>query len=161
MKNPPRHLDHLGLKIRPIETQAQLNDAMALQRAIAVKARKHIYFAHTPIQLRNDRQEYERVISNQEGRLLGVYREAKILGLMLVFINSNSSNSKKTGGFSFFLHPSIQGLGITKTGYLLLLEFLLKMRVYKFYGGTSQAAIQFLAKVMERRIHHLLYVKMG
>lgn len=66
----------------------------------------------------------------------------------------------KIGGFSFFLHPSIQGLGVTKTGYLLLLKFLLKNKVKTFTGGTSQPAIQSMGKVMKREIEIVLYVKM-
>lgn len=161
IKNPPRDLEHLGLAVRPITSKSQLDEVMALQKTISLKSRRHIYFSHTPRQLRIDREEYSRVLSQKAGLLLGVYRGKKILGLLFTFITPKTHTGEATGGFSFFLHPSIQGLGITKTGYLLLLEFLVKNKIQKFYGGTSQPAVQSLAKVMDRQILHNLYVKMS
>lgn len=79
---------------------------------------------------------------------------------MITGIHDEAGASKRNGGFSFFLHPSIQGLGITKTGYLLLLEYLKDKRIRKFYGGTSQPAIQGLGRVMKREVQHVIYVKM-
>jgi hypothetical protein len=43
----------------------------------------------------------------------------------------------------------------------VLLEFFLKKRVQKFYGGTSQPAIRSLGKVMKRKVQRVIYVKMG
>lgn len=115
---------------------------------------------HTPDQLKKDKKEYEGIISKKNGLIFGVYRGKTILGLMMTSINQDASHPRKTGGFSFFLHHSIQGLGITKTGYRLLLEFLLKNKVRKFYGGTSQPAIQSLGKIMKREVQFVIYVKM-
>ncbi|MBL7669704.1 MAG: hypothetical protein JNM39_04400 [Bdellovibrionaceae bacterium] len=133
---------------------------MVLQRTISLNSRRHIYFSHTPGQLRIDLEEYSRVLSKKVGLLLGIYRGKKILGLLFPFITPKANTAEAAGGFSLFLHPSIQGLGITKTGCLLLLEFLVKNKIQKFYGGTSQPAVQSLAKVMDRQILQSLYVKM-
>lgn len=78
---------------------------------------------------------------------------------MIAGVHKEPSRSEALGGFSFFLHPSIQGLGITKTGYRLLLEFLLRKGTRKFIGGTSQPAIRSLGKIMGRKTEFVIYLK--
>ncbi len=161
-KSPPRDLSHLGLELRSIESPSQIRDAMVLQKKISLKSKRHGYFSHTPSQLKKDREEYNSIMRGKmDGRILGVYRGKKILGLMVTGVHAEASASEKNGGFSFFLDPSIQGKGITKTGYLLLLEYLLHKKIQKFYGGTSQPSIQSLGKIMKRQVQHVIYVKMG
>jgi hypothetical protein len=161
-KSPPRDLVHLGLELRAIHSPSQIRDAMLLQKKISLKSKRHGYFSHTPSQLKKDKAEYNRIISGKmAGQILGVYRGKKILGLMMTGVHAEASASERNGGFSFFLDPSIQGQGITKTGYLLLLEYLVQKKIHKFYGGTSQRAIQSLGKIMKRQVQHVIYVKMG
>jgi hypothetical protein len=160
-KSPSRDLDHLGLTLKKIMSVDELKDVMKLQKQISLKSKRHGYFSHTPDQLKKDEDEYRRIISGQmDGKLLGVYRGKKILGLMVTGVHSEASKSERNGGFSFFLHSSIQGLGITKTGYLLLLEYLRDKGIRKFYGGTSQPAIQTLGKIMKRDVQDVIFVKM-
>jgi L-amino acid N-acyltransferase YncA len=156
---PLENLNHLNLDIRQISSKAQLPEVLKLQKYIARKFRSHGYFSHTPAQLESDRLQYQKMISKKSGMILGVYQKDKLRGLMIAGIYDHPGFGK-IGGFSFFLHPSIQGLGITKTGYLLLLKYLLKYKVKTFTGGTSQPAIQSMGNVMKRRIDFVLYVKM-
>ncbi|MFA6236752.1 MAG: hypothetical protein WC635_05435 [Bacteriovorax sp.] len=158
-KNPSDNLAHLGLDITEISTQKQIKEAMKLQKIVGTKYKGHTYFSHTKTQLQKDKKEYVGIIANKNGLLLGVYREKKLLGLMMAGMYGSKSPSKCMGGFSFFLHPTIQGLGVTKTGYLLLLKFLAKKKVAKFHGGTSQPAIQSLGQIMKRKIQYAVYVK--
>jgi GNAT superfamily N-acetyltransferase len=160
-KRPLSNLNHLGLELLPITSRPQVMKALSLQKRIALQSQNHGYFSHTAEQLRKDKKEYLRMVAKKDGLLLGVYRGKTILGFMLTGIHEDPSRSGKIGGFSFFLHPSIQGLGITKTGYRVMLEYLLKAKVYKFVGGTSQPAIQAMGKIMKRQVQHVVYVKMG
>lgn len=82
------------------------------------------------------------------------------LGAMVGGIQKQGSSKQNIGGLSFFLHPSIQGKGLIKTGYRLILDFFVKNKVTKFYGGTSQPAVQSLSKLMNRKIETVIYVKM-
>ncbi len=82
------------------------------------------------------------------------------LGAMVGGIHKQGSSKQNIGGLSFFLHRSIQGKGIVKTGYRLILDFFVKNKVTKFYGGTSQPAVQSLSKLMKRKIETVIYVKM-
>jgi hypothetical protein len=160
VKKPLANLDHLGLEIKELTTKKQIADAMILQKYVATRFRRHGYFSHTPAQLESDKKEYEEIISQKNGLILGVFKEKKMLGLMTAIIVGDHSSKKMAGGFSFFLHPSIQGLGITKTGYRKMLEFLLKNKIKNFFGGTSQPAIQSMGRVMKRKVKTVLYVKM-
>jgi hypothetical protein len=47
-----------------------------------------------------------------------------------------------------------------KTGYRVLLEYLLQEKIRVFHGGTSQPAVQALGKIMKRRVGFVIYVKM-
>jgi hypothetical protein len=161
-KSPRRDLAHLGLELRGINSPSQIRDAMVLQKRVSLESKRHGYFSHTPSQLKKDREEYNRIVTGKmDGKILGVYRGKKILGLMVAGVHAEASASERNGGFSFFLDPSIQRQGITKTGYLLLLEYLVQKKIHKFYGGTSQPAIQSLGKIMKRQVQHVIYVKMG
>ena len=161
MKAPPRDLSHLGLSLRAVTKPTQLGEIMQLQKQISLKSKRHGYFSHTADQLKKDEDEYRRIITGKmDGRMLAIYRQKKVVGLMVTGIHSEATAFERNGGFSFFFHPSIQGLGITKTGYLLLLEYLREKGIRKFYGGTSQPAIQSLGKIMKRKVQHIIYVKM-
>jgi hypothetical protein len=158
-KNPPRSLEHLGLELKPIASPKQLPEVTRLQRYVALRSKSHGYFSHFPSQLKRDQEEYRMQMRTKTGLILGVFKNDRLLGLMITGIHGNPGD--KHGGFSFFLHPSIQGLGITKTGYLHLLEFLEEKNVLTFQGGTSQPAIKKLGRVMKREVLHVMYVKMG
>ena len=159
VKNPLDNLNHLDLDIRQVTSKSEIPEVIKFQKYIAQKFRSHGYFSHTPAQLESDRLEYLRMISKKSGMILGVYHEDKLRGFMVAGIHDNPDEGK-IGGMAFFLHPSIQGLGISKTGYLLLLKYLLKNKVKTFWGGTSQPAIKGLGNVMKRETEIVLYVKM-
>ena len=157
-RNPRRDLRHLELDLKEISSVEEIPAVMALQKRVSIRSKRHGYFSHLPAQLERDRSSYYQIIRGKnEGSLLGVYRGQKLLGAML----ANISGPERVGGFSFFIDSSIQGLGITKTGYLLLLEFFARKKVKTFFGGTSQPAIQSLGKIMKREIQSVIYVKMG
>jgi hypothetical protein len=160
-KAPPRNLDHLGLEIKIVNSVSQIREVMRLQKRVSLQNKRHVYFSHTASQLKKDKAEYHQIICGKmNGRILGVYRGTKLLGLMVTNIHAEASASESSAGFSFFLDRSIQGKGISKTGYLLLLEYLREKRIRNFYGGTSQPAIQALGQLMKREVQKVLFVKM-
>lgn len=160
IKNPPKTLEHLGLEIKKINNEIELNKSLRLQKYVSLKSSQHGYFSHTAKQIKLDRAEYKRYLGGKNGLLLGVYNKNKLLGLMVAGIHYRNTAKDPIGGFSFFLHPSIQGKGIVKTGYLILLDFLVKKKVKSFAGGTSQPSISSLSKLMKRHVENLIYVKM-
>lgn len=157
-KRPPKDLKHLGLELRALKSEGDLKKALKLQKYVATKAKAHSYFAHTPAQLRKDKKEYKSIIKEDRGLVLGVFKGSLLLGLMVVGVH-DGNGPEQHGGFSFFLHESIQGLGITKTGYRLMLEYLKQRGINVFYGGTSQPAIQAMGKVMGRNVQYVIYIK--
>jgi hypothetical protein len=157
-KKPFADLKHLDLEIKEVKTAAKLSDVMKLQKKVSNASRSHTYFAHTPAQLKKDKIEYAQIISEKSGMILGVYRNKALLGAMIVGIHGEGTH--KSGGISLFLHSSIQGKGVSKTGYRLMLEFLKKNKVATFMGGTSQPAVLALGKVMKRKAQFVIYVKM-
>lgn len=157
-KQPSRDLLHLGLEIKPITRLRDVDRLISLQSKISRLSRHHTYFAHTKMQLAEDRQEYAKIVRSAKGLILGVYREKTLLGFMMASLHVDP-DGKSSGGFSFFLHPTIQGLGISKTGYRLMLEYFKSHKVSEFHGGTSQESIRGLAKVMKRKVRFLIYLK--
>jgi hypothetical protein len=145
-KNPPRDLKHLGLEVRPLKT-SQISHAINLQRRVFLREPKNGYFSHTQTQLARDQQEYRKALANKSGLILGIFRGKKILGFAGLFIKD-----KDSAGFTLCFHYSIQGKGIAKTVYLLLLEHFKKHKIKYFYGGTAQPAVKGLGKIMGRRL---------
>ncbi|MBI2521848.1 MAG: hypothetical protein HYV97_15640 [Bdellovibrio sp.] len=158
-KNPPLDLHHLGLEIKALQTLHEVNLALRLQKIVFSAEPQHGYFAHTATSLRNDRKEYLRVIRKKRGRILGVFKNKKMLGFMGVIIQENPDVSSKSAGFTFCLHPSVRGLGVSKTGYRILLSYLKDMKVVEFSGGTSRPEIKSLGKLMKREMRYAIYVK--
>lgn len=158
-KAPPSNFDHLDLKIIDISSLSKIQEIIKLQKNVSLKSKTGTFFSHTKAQLQKNEDEYKQIISKKTGLILGVYRKNKLLGLMIAGIYKDDVLNNKSGGISFFLHPSIQGLGVVKTGYLLLLKYLLKNKVKKFYGGTSQPAIKALGQIMKRQVQFVIYVK--
>lgn len=158
IKNPLRDLRHLGLELRAIRKSRELQQVMDLQRRVSLRDRRHSYYSHTAAQLRRDEQEYRQHLARGTALILGVYEKGILMGVMIATINK-APGGLKNGGLTFFLHRRVQGKGIVKTGYLLLLEYLVRKNVKKFYGGTSQPAVQGLGKVMGRKMVSALYLK--
>jgi hypothetical protein len=158
-RNPPENLDHLGLKIRVLKNTKDLDAAMRLQKRVSWKSKQHTYYSHTKSQMKIDRETYREVLKKKSGLILGVYRAEKMVGLMMTTISIRATG--RLAGFSFFFDESIQGKGITSTGYRILLSFLKKRNVPLFIGGTSQPAIKILGKLMMRRLAAVSYVKMN
>ncbi|MBX2989111.1 MAG: hypothetical protein KF802_14570 [Bdellovibrionaceae bacterium] len=158
-KDPPRDLTHAGLNLVRLTSASQLKEAMRLQKSVILKFKRHGYFSHTPKQLREDLKCYREALKEKSGVLLGVYQGSRLRGLMAATIHPGDRPGERTGSLAFFLHPSIHGQGITKTGYRIFLEFFVRRKVRTFWGGTSQPAIQHLSRLMKRQIVAVIYVK--
>lgn len=157
-KRPSRDLAHCGLELRKLRTP-DLREMMRLQRRVALLQPEHTYYSYTKQQLRLDEREYREAMRKGTGLILGVFERAGLRGFMTGTIHEMVGSRQKCGGISFFLHPDIQGRGVAKTGYLLLLEFLQKNKVREFRGGTSQPAVKGLAKIMGRRVIQKMYLR--
>ena len=157
-KNPKSDLTHIHLQIRPLK-ESEVNAAIRLQKKVFQKNPEHGNHSHTSKQLAADRKEYRSTIRKKNGLLLGVFRGKKLLGFMATFIHELSGAGNRSAGITMCLDPTIQGMGVSKTGYLLLLRHLKSEKVKKFYGGTSQPAIKSLGKIMKREVADILFLK--
>jgi hypothetical protein len=157
-KNPPPNLAHLGLELRPFRSEADIRRGLRLQRRVSLQDPSHVYYSHTAAQLRKDKKEYRENLRSGNALILGIYKDRELVGTMMASVHEVPGKFRN-GGISFFLDRQIQGKGIAKTGYRLLLEFLIRKKVKEFFGGTSQPAVSGLGKIMGRKTIALVYLK--
>lgn len=158
-RGPSRNLAQLGLKIRKIVSSKEVDRVIALQRSVFAKSREHGFFGHTQLSLKRDRLSYLEVMQGGNGILLGIYQKDRLVGVAAAVYKGGGNFKKTTAGISIFFDRSIQGLGISKTCYSHLLEFLKSKGIPTFRGGTSQSAIKHLGEVMKRRHRYTIFLK--
>jgi hypothetical protein len=159
LKHPPATLEHLGLKIMPITLESEIPQILDLYRKVGQSSGFHTYFSHQKANLLAEQQVLKEMINLGKGCLLGVYKEKTLLGAMYCHIGQAIGLAETEGGMSFMLDPSIQNLGIVKTGYRLLLEFLREKKIPNFVGTTSQPAIKRISDYLDRRPQMMIYIK--
>ena len=155
-KNPPLDLKHLGIEFRVLKTKAEVEAANKVQKRVFSQVPQHGNFSHTKIQLAKDKKEFLEMIQTGRGKILGFYRKNKLMGFMAGFV---PTDKRSYAGITICLDPKIQGLGITKTGYRILLQYFVDNKINTFQGGTSQPAVKKLAEIMERKVDAVIYVK--
>jgi hypothetical protein len=159
LKDPPATLEHLGLKIMPITLESEIPQILDLHRKVGQSSGFHTYFSHQKTNLLAEQQVLKEIINLGKGCLLGVYKEKTLLGTMYCHIGQAMSLAETEGGMSFMLDPSIQNLGIVKTGYRLIFEFLMENKIPNFVGTTSQPAIKLVSDYLDRRPQMMIYLK--
>ena len=159
LKHPPANLEHLGLKIMPITLESEIPKILDLYRKVGQSSGFHTYFSHQKANLLAEQQVLKEIIHLGKGCFLGVYKEKTLLGAMYCHIGQAIGLAETEGGMSFMLDPSIQNLGIVKTGYRLLLEFLREKKIPNFVGTTSQPAIKRISDYLDRRPQMMIYIK--
>jgi len=153
-KNPPENLRHLGLEIRRLSGKKYLDQIIQLQHRVFSKEKEHGNLSHSKFQLKLDRLEYKKMLDGKGGLIFGIFWKEKLEGFCAGYVYG------KEGGITFCLSPRIQGLGVAKTGYRLILEIFRKKGVKTFRGGTSQPAVRFLSDIMQRKVTGIYCLKM-
>lgn len=155
VKNPPREIP--GLEIRPVRSRLDCIAAIRLQKRVFTRIPGRGWFSHTRRGLLQDKNEYISSLEKKSSEQFLVFRGKRLVGFFGCYRGKCAAG--RIGGFTFCFSPEIQGQGVVKTAYLLLLEGLVKRKVPFFKGGTSQPAVRGLGKIMKRRVTGHLYMQ--
>ncbi|MGZ3694013.1 MAG: GNAT family N-acetyltransferase [Bdellovibrionota bacterium] len=144
VKNPPLTLE--GFEIRGMKT-GEVPALMRLQKKVFSRIPEKGYYSHTKQRLRADKKEYLEVIRTpKRGKIFGVWQVKKLVGFFGLFVQD-----PHTAGTGLMFDFPVQGQGLAKTAYRLMLEEAVRRGVRTFHGGTSQPAVLGLAKIMKRK----------
>lgn len=146
----PSTLNHLGLEIRPIQPK-DVAAVIKIFRAEFCRNPQYGWFCGLPDYLNHRAKEFRkninksdkafvRVITNKSGKVVGVFSA----------VFQDDPVYERRGGTELIFDQSIQGHGISKTAYRLMLEWLVEKNVTVFQGGTSQAPVLKMGRVMKR-----------
>lgn len=145
---PPRDLVHLGLSIEKI-TRERIGDALRVNRQEFLRNPKHGWFCAEKTFLKLMREELTQAIKKRDHSHYLILRGKKVVGYFAA--TEGIGQRKGTAGVTFVFDRSIQGRGIVKTAYRILLEDMRRKKIKIFSGGTSQKSVLALGKLMKRK----------
>ncbi len=154
---PPANLEHLGLRVARLSTEAEVDAMMALKAEAFTKEPQWCWFGAKPKYLAGERAGHIEELSDPDALRWVVYRGEEVVGSFGSDFQPANNFWGRHGGADLILHESVRGRGIVKTAYRLMMEGLAAKRAQVFKGGTSQAAVMGLGKVMGRALiatHH-------
>lgn len=149
--DPPTDLDHLGLKIKMISSTKQLDTVMDIFRKEFGRNPQYGRWVGEAAYLTQIRKNMRAALKkkNLDGFL--ICRGKSILGYFGYYKTPSGPMYPSIAGVEIILDQEIQGLGIVKTCYRLMLEDLRRQRVALIRGGTSQPAVIGLGKILKRK----------
>lgn len=146
-QRPPTDLSHLGLQFRPA-TRNDIANILEISRKEFSRNPQYGWFCASPKFLRAQRKELTDAIRAGDHSHYVIERSGKFLG----YFGSDATNRAKQAGISLIFDRKIQGKGIAKTAYLILLNDMVRKKVARYRGGTSQLPVMNIAKLMNRRL---------
>ena len=129
---PPKDLQHLGLRVERL-TRRSIVDVIKLNRQEFLGDPKHGWFCA--------KKKYLELMKKE---LIEATKQLNHSHYIIL------NGKKGTAGMTFVFDQSIQGRGVVKTAYRILLEDMKKLRIKTFMGGTSQKAVLSLGKLMKQ-----------
>lgn len=145
-KNPPVQLDHLNLHLRPARRK-DIDAIMRLFKTEFSRNPQYGWFCADPRFLRQMRRDLN------SGLKVGRHHHFVIQNARQKIVGYFSGHPRKgSAGLSLVFDQSIQGKGVAKTAYRVLLESLAKRGVRRIRGGTSQKAVMGLGRLMGRKV---------
>lgn len=146
--NPTKDVTSLGLKITSIESIKDIDQIIKIHRREFKRNPQYGWFVAKPQALKTFK---EVLLKQRKAKSAFVFKNlnGKVLGY---FSGSSRHNFRMglTGGVGLCFDKSIQGLGLSKVAYRLILEEFISGGVGQFYGGTSQKPVIKMAKIMGR-----------
>jgi predicted N-acetyltransferase YhbS len=150
-KNPSRDLQHLGLNIRKMK-KSDISAILKINKEEFSKNPQFGWFVATPAFLKQHKKDLNRILKQKDHSHYIIEKGEKVLG----HFGSDAKRGDAHGGLSLTFSGKIQGKGIAKTAYRILLEDLKRKKVKTFRGGTAQPAVMKLGKILDRKLAFIL-----
>lgn len=150
LPDPGPRLEKLGLTVRDLE-EADIDAVVELEKVVNSETPQFCWFGASEAYLE---QERERLCHHREDgsidiRNVIVDATNKIVGYFGASVE-DTPNWGRCGGMVFVLTRQLQGKGLARALYSIVLQQMLERNVVRFKGGTSQPGVMKLAKLMNR-----------
>lgn len=153
--DPPRSLEHLGLRIERLRDPALAAETVALQLDFFRRHPEYCWFYAYP---GFAERQAESLAEQLDSNLHYVIRTTRgeLGGSFCASLEPDNALWGYTAGMDLMLCEALHGQGIAKTIYRILLEGLVERGVEVFKGGTAQPAVLGLARLMKRPLLNIL-----
>ena len=148
-RNPPLHLKAMGLEIAPLSSGREIAQVLALREAYFRAHPEYCFFGASAEFLAGLKTELIGILSKHEPFYV-ILRGDRVVGYFSADIEESHAYWGRVAGMDIILDPSLQGRGIVKSVYAILLRELVNREVQVFKGGTSQPSIIGLATLLKR-----------
>lgn len=145
--DPPADLSLLGLSSRRAQRK-DIPKILALSKKEFLRNPQYGWFCASPEFLAAQKKELTKAMKSSDHSHYIIEKGAAFLG----YFGSDATAGAKQAGVTLIFDQKIQGLGIAKTAYLILLGDMVKKKVVKYRGGTAQPAVLNLGKIMGRKM---------
>jgi hypothetical protein len=153
LKDPPDDLEHLGLRLSPMDSEEKVHAAMDLKRKVFRDEPSRCWFYEFVAE--QERAEILRCLRSGElgDRFCVILDGDQTVGMFGYSFEEQNPNWGATAGMDLVLDPLIQGKGVVKTSYLRMLASMVAEGVDAYKGGTNQPAVMGLSCLMERDVY--------
>jgi hypothetical protein len=149
--DPPKNLKHLGLKIQKIKTRAEIDSVLKIFKREFTRNPQFGSWVGTAPYLRAIRANMRRALEKRKLDGYLICNDDGIWGYFGFYVIPENPLFPAGAGIEIILDQQIQGKGIAKTCYRMMLEKLNRRKIVLIRGGTSQPAVMALGKIMKRK----------
>jgi hypothetical protein len=148
--HPPKELSHLALTITRASEAAEIHEAAdILEREFELNPR-YAWFKGNNQYIQFKRSELLKTLDDSSKHPFTIKRGNQVVGYFGAYIRNPDPLWRSCASTEFFFDRSIQGMGVIKTAYRILLELAVEEGVESFFGATSHAAMLRMNAVLKR-----------
>ena len=140
----------LGLEIAPLTNDSHVEEISNLKQKVFSRNRG-CWFALNPEFIKHEKEELLKSIA-QNQPLYIIQSGDGTVGFFGAHIERSNTYWGDVGNLEFVLDCSLQGKGLARQLYRIVLQDLKSLAVTKFKGGTSNPAVLHLSKTMGREL---------
>ena len=149
--DPPRNLNHLGLEIRKISSPKDIERVIKIYKSEFGRNPQFGRWAGDSRYLKWMKKGMIEDLKKKQLNGFVICSDRKVLGYFGYSIFPPNPVYPSCAGVEIALDQSIQGKGVAKTAYRLMLEELKRKRIVMIRGATSQPAVMGIGKILQRK----------
>jgi hypothetical protein len=149
--DPPKNLKHLGLTIRKIKSAREVDGAVRILKKEFTRNPQFGLWVAKPKSISCIRANLKSLLASRKLDGYIICREETIVGFFAFHRAPEGPVFPAVAGIEIALDQEIQGLGIAKTCYRIMLEKMNRSGVKVIRGGTAQPAVLALGKILKRK----------
>ncbi len=144
-------LEQSDFSINPIRSERQIRDSLSILKREFERNPQFGWFVADPRYINKERKMLRLEAKRRRPNYFVMESGGKTLGYFGVEFNPKNAVWGKVGGYTFCFSEAIQGKGLLKYAYSVLLKRLEELGADTYIGGTSQPSVLKLSRLMKRK----------